>query len=157
MMCEKCGQNIATTIFKQSINGHVQTLHICDNCAIKIGYNNLFDGFNINYIVNDLLNASKKANTQCPSCGITLDQISKTGKVGCASCYSYFNAMLTPAIEKIHGRASHTGKSPLNKEPLKPKTKLCDLSDKLQEAIRLQDFEQAAILRDEIAKLNDNI
>ena len=87
---------------------------------------------------------------------------------GCSNCYAAFGSYLIPLLRRIHGSAIHTGKLPAGKfpsgvvktEPLKKvqiktraKSTLSDLKDELQEAIRLENFEQAAKLRDKIREL----
>ena len=57
-------------------------------------------------------------------------------------------------LKNIHGSISHTGKLPKKAaEPINRKRELNELKQKLQKAIENQEFEQAAIFRDEIKKL----
>lgn len=37
MRCEHCNQNEATTYIKQNINGKVTEMHLCRDCAEKLG------------------------------------------------------------------------------------------------------------------------
>ena len=100
----------------------------------------------------------------CPNCGITFSQITKSGRVGCAKCYDVFYDRLIPSIKRIHGNSFHTGKR-LRKPQLKSgenhtinaevsqKSELERLSSELQNAVKNQEFEKAAQLRDKINAL----
>ena len=50
MRCEHCGKREATFYYKSNINGRVQEVHLCQQCAEELGYasgvmsgRNLFD------------------------------------------------------------------------------------------------------------------
>ena len=38
MKCEHCGRNEATFFYKSSVNGHVNQVHLCADCAQRMGY-----------------------------------------------------------------------------------------------------------------------
>jgi protein arginine kinase activator len=91
----------------------------------------------------------------CALCGINFAQILQSGRIGCGECYAAFKAELEPTVIKIHGRAKHTGKVPGNlKSVISVKRRIEELSLKLRKMIEEQNFEEAALLRDEINKLN---
>ena len=79
--------------------------------------------------------------------------------MGCADCYERFYNKLLPSIQRIHGKAKHSGKvPPVHEEEVtvKEKTaeeKIADLEAEMQKAVAEQSFERAAIIRDEIKKL----
>ena len=37
MLCENCKKNVATTYFKQTVNGKTTEIFLCDECAAKLG------------------------------------------------------------------------------------------------------------------------
>lgn len=39
MKCENCGKNEVTFVYQSNINGHVEEKHLCSDCAGKLGYN----------------------------------------------------------------------------------------------------------------------
>jgi protein arginine kinase activator len=99
--------------------------------------------------------APKKEPLPCPACGIPLDDISQTGRVGCPDCYRHFSERLTPYIRRVHGPAAHTGRIPQSAgEHLYRKRHLAELQNSLQDAIARQEFEKCAELRDQIAALD---
>lgn len=38
MKCENCGKNEVTFVYQSNVNGRVQTAHLCQECAEKLGY-----------------------------------------------------------------------------------------------------------------------
>ena len=38
MRCEHCGRNEATFFYKSSVNGRVTQVHLCQDCARRMGY-----------------------------------------------------------------------------------------------------------------------
>ena len=38
MKCEHCGKNDATFYYKSNINGVVKEVHLCQDCAVELGY-----------------------------------------------------------------------------------------------------------------------
>ena len=38
MKCENCGKNEVTFVYQSNINGHVEERHLCGECAEKMGY-----------------------------------------------------------------------------------------------------------------------
>jgi len=168
MLCEKCNKNIANVYLKNTINGNVTESHLCSSCAAGVygqNYNsfvNLFKSdfdsdilnmFNLNKFSPSLSAASGRS--ACPVCGSSFSDITKSGKVGCGECYAIFKNMLEPNILRIHGTAKHTGKIPKNRSlQISAKRKIEELNMKLKKVVEEQNFEEAAIIRDEINKIN---
>ena len=94
----------------------------------------------------------------CRLCGAVFAELIKSNKIGCGECYTAFKAELEPTVIKMHGRAKHTGKVPKNLEfEIIIKRKTEELNIKLKKMIELQNFEEAAVLRDEINNLNQGV
>lgn len=90
----------------------------------------------------------------CPMCGAYESDILRTGKVGCAKCYEFFADILDPYIQRIFGNAEHVGKAPGGASPEVLKAReLVKLKNQLKTAISEENYEQAAVFRDQIAKL----
>jgi protein arginine kinase activator len=156
MLCDYCQKNEATNILKQTVNGTSKVLHICDSCANSMLFSNLFSDFSIHNIFTKGLQNERPKKT-CPHCQTTLDDILSSGKVGCAECYETFSAELSRSIEKIHGKSRHVGKVPQSAAGrLQRKNKLTELKMELNRLIAEQKFEEAAVVRDEIKKLESS-
>ena len=72
--------------------------------------------------------------------------------MGCARCYDIFKAALIPLLERVHDATSHRGRFPgRSTTAAEPQVQvLSELRNRLDAAVRAEDYEQAAQLRDEI-------
>ncbi|MEM9373010.1 MAG: UvrB/UvrC motif-containing protein [Planctomycetota bacterium] len=111
---------------------------------------------------------------RCASCGTTYAAFKESGLLGCPGCYDAFGDRLGPLIERAHeGGCHHVGKFP--RRALRDCRSLGD-SDRvrvllgdarergerleavrksLSKAVRDEDYERAAMLRDELGRMND--
>ena len=162
MLCQNCGSSEATTHIKRIVNGEATEIHLCYNCAEHLGYANMFSGFGFN-ISNMLLNffpeftralPTADNSERCPTCGTSFEEVVRSGMMGCADCYAAFYDKLRPSLSRIHGRATHVGKSGKNQitstESPRLEDTLSKLKEELKNAVDTQNFELAAKLRDEI-------
>ena len=93
----------------------------------------------------------------CNFCNTSFEEYKKTGKLGCAKCYSTFRKQLKPIIEGIYGYSEHIGKFPKNESKDTEIVRTVEqLKEKLNMAIQEEEYEQAAKLRDEILQLEAN-
>lgn len=103
---------------------------------------------------------ASKSRKRCQCCGSSFEDIAKTGKVGCAECYDVFYEELLPSIQRIHGRTAHTGKLAHSAgTEVKVRNEIAKYRAELEKAIKDQEFEKAAELRDrikELEKFNDS-
>ncbi len=170
MLCQNCKKNEATTHIKRVVNGEATENHLCHSCAENLGFDDFFDDFSLNlpgifssFFGDSMFALGESRLERCEKCGSCFDDIIKSGKVGCADCYEKFYSKLLPSIQRIHGKANHGGKIPVRHEAVcaekavpKEKSaeeKIAELNSQMQKAIEEQNFEQAAVLRDEIKKL----
>ena len=162
MLCQKCGVNAATTHIKTVINGKVTEQSLCGYCAAKEGYSG-FAGGSISGILSSMLGQAIKSSNAlentCSCCGSSFADIAETGKVGCAHCYNTFSQELMPYLKRIHGSVSHTGKSPERKELVVADStdKITKLKIKLTKLVSEENYEEAAIVRDEIKRLEGEL
>ena len=78
----------------------------------------------------------------------------KSGRLGCSQCYETFAEGLLPLLRSMHKGEQHVGKCPTRmagNETLLEQLKL--LKQDLENAIKAENFETAAKLRDQIRKL----
>ncbi len=165
MKCQKCGADNANTHVKTIINGEFREYDLCSECARKLGYTNAFADFGSDFsgllgsFFTNVLPARTQA-TRCEFCGSTYPEIAKTGRVGCAHCYEVFADRLYPSIRRMHGNTTHCGKNSGRQEAKEAKPaemtkeeKIADMKRQLDEAVREQNFERAAELRDSIKEM----
>jgi protein arginine kinase activator len=101
------------------------------------------------------LTGHQPQHDRCSTCGFSFQQFAQYGRFGCADCYTSFAKQLEPMIRRVHGGATtHTGKVPQRTGGLiKKRKELHGLRDQLQQKIQLEQFEEAAVLRDQIREL----
>lgn len=163
MMCQNCGKNAATTHIKTIVNGTLTEYDLCAECAKEKGYANFFKDmpFDLGSLMGGFIGTPQGRSTaqRCSKCGASFAEISESGKIGCAECYKIFRDRLMPTVNRIHGTAKHKGKIPGTAalrivEPAgKMAVAVSPIEAKraeLKKAIEAQDFERAAVLRDEI-------
>lgn len=93
---------------------------------------------------------------KCPKCGIDADEINRTGRLGCSHCYTYYSKELLESLDKMHKSHVHIGKVPKNYSPLLPiNAQLENLEKEIQENIKSENFEQAALYRNAIQELKN--
>ena len=157
MKCQNCGKNEANVRYTQVINGDKTELFLCDECA-----NEMNIGMNFNFGINDVFSSffddfsglktiAMPEITKCENCGMTYDEFSKTGLLGCEHCYDTFSNRLDGVLNRIHGNNRHLiGKK---NEAKKETNEIDKLKAKLKECIEKEEYEEAAKLRDKIKEL----
>ena len=178
MVCKNCGKNNAEIYYKQTINGKTVEYALCTQCAEKLKKEGKLDikipsffddfGFGISnnglYGIEELFglpasskNARRSEKKTCTLCSSTFDDLVKNGRVGCAKCYEVFADELRHSIESIHGKSEYIGRTPEKcKEKETKEDKINTLKAELDSAIAEQEFEKAAVLRDEIRALENS-
>lgn len=159
MLCEKCGKNQATTHIKSMVNGKYTEMWLCPECSKEMGVGNMFthtatdfSSFLGSFFGDGL--PSRTSATRCKTCGTSFADIARSGKVGCADCYTNFYDELLPSIQKIHGNIQHTGKTASGASAkVKIAREIEKTKQELAQAIKEQNFELAAQLRDKINEM----
>lgn len=92
---------------------------------------------------------------KCEKCGMTYEQFAKIGRFGCAKCYETFDAKLDPLLKRVHsGNHTHSGKIPKRgAADLHIRKKIALLKETMQDYIEREEFEKAAVIRDELRSL----
>ena len=183
MLCENCGKHEANVKYTEIINGEKKEMHLCEECSEKLGIGNMefkmpisfssflgdfFDEFESDTLLPEL-NPIKEL--KCDRCGLTFEEFMNTGKFGCSNCYSAFESKIDPILKNIHGANRHVGrlgkiqpiaelenkiKQPeINKNTKKEKGENEKLKEELQKAIKEERYEDAAKIRDELKKINE--
>ena len=158
MYCVNCKKAKAVIHYAEVIDGQIKKLDLCEKCALEKGI-----GTNLSFSMADLLGGMTDAvipekGVFCKNCSMTLDEFRKCGRLGCSKCYDYFHDTLIKMIEQIHRATVHKGKIPdnLNKGEFN-KENILALEKDLQKAIKDEDYEKAAFLRDEIKRIRTKL
>lgn len=181
MFCENCGKNYASIKYTQVINGKKREILLCDECGKKLGIGNFnipidlssflsdfFTELESSEIFPDLLDTKK---LKCNRCNQTFEEFINTGKLGCPECYETFEEKIDTLLKNIQGADRHIGRLGKNignsntnniiqnrnyNNKNSGKLNVIDqLKQKLKIAISDEKYEEAAILRDEIKKMEE--
>ena len=174
MLCQNCNKNEATTYYKENINGQTRELHLCPECAAKLTggapafgsffsdpfFPNPFGSSFFSEPFGSMLQSPFGGAAQaigggrrCPTCGMTESELRRTGRAGCSDCYKNFSDILLPYIKKLHGAAAHVGATPPPAADQPKADPVEGLKAKLNDAVKAENYEEAARLRDEIRRL----
>ncbi len=91
----------------------------------------------------------------CPGCGLTPADFKEHGRLGCSKCYETFDSNLAPVINKLHRGSCHLGKAPKGKKRSVSPEEIADLKRRLDEYVSREEYEMAAVVRDQIKSLGD--
>lgn len=161
MLCEKCGKNHATTHIRTVTNGVVREMNLCGYCAAAGGYTELSHNSLADMLASmlgEITAGSRADEAVCPVCGSSFSRLAETGRVGCAQCYKTFYNELLPYLKRVHGSTKHAGKVP-NSAPLAVKPEdgsLEALRSELNRLVSEEKYEEAAVVRDKIKKLESD-
>jgi protein arginine kinase activator len=174
MKCEACDKKQATVHLTEIVNKKKQELHLCEDCArekgvsVKAAFLGGEPGKEPQLPAVALSAMIEKAQPgalqrvedlsgiSCPVCGLTFAEFRASGRLGCANDYMAFKRGLVPLLEKIHANVEHKGKVPAHVgERMERQKKVTDLRQKLNQAIQKEEYEKAALLRDEIYKIEE--
>lgn len=160
MQCQLCNKRTATIHLTEISEGQRTEMHVCEHCAAEQGIA-AQSQMSINDLLSNLLAVQPSDEEMfgpaeqelvCPTCGFTLERLRKEGTLGCPHDYKVFEQALLPLIERAHaGKSTHCGKVP-TKVPKDTKkfVELAQLRRQLEDAVRDEDYELAARLRDKM-------
>ena len=102
--------------------------------------------------------AAAEASIVCAKCGMKLSEFRSCGWLGCAGCYESFEERINKIHVQVHGAGGHTGKR-YGKAARRRvgKGDLERLRGDLATAIRDEEFEQAATIRDAIRGIEQGV
>ncbi len=162
MQCENCQTREATIHLTEIADGVRTEMHLCETCAQEQGIGTK-SYIPLNELLSNLLSVSPKGEEPaqsgqtelvCPQCGYTLAKFQEKAVLGCPNDYEVFEKQLLPLIKKAHdGATCHCGKVPSNTPAdSKKEMEIIRLRQQLDEAIKKEDYELAAKLRDKLAE-----
>jgi protein arginine kinase activator len=89
-------------------------------------------------------------------CELKLSDFRAKSWLGCASCYAAFEQEIDAVLVQVHGAREHKGKQYKGCEKVLPRDAGVDINElrkKLDVAVRNEEFELAAELRDRINRI----
>lgn len=158
MLCEVCRENdVVITLTEIDGNG-VRQVRLCEQCAAERGVQTSVSA--PKPAIGDFLQSvqqhvpsSQADSVRCSFCASTLRDFRQTGRLGCPYCYTAFEQSLRDLLRKVHGNAQHRGReyahAPTALEA-PPPASADRIRERLEHAIRNEEFELAASLRDQL-------
>ena len=158
-----CKQKKAEVFLTEIQGNKMQKIDLCPDCAKAkgvtdpkaFGFADLLLGLGAS---SEGGQAAGGVEVACPTCGYTKADFKKAGRLGCADCYHTFADDLEDLLKSIHKGTRHIGKVPRSLRLGRDlNDRLRGLQKKLEKAVADEDFEQAAVVRDEIKVTKDQI
>ena len=171
MLCERCHQREATIHLSQTHQGQTVEQHLCESCAKEIGLETNLESVFDNFFGQTMFGSSifnttggipafgqpAPRNLVCPSCGLSFDEFRSSGLFGCSHCYEAFADRLDPVFRRVQGGTRHVGRKLLESADVQERqlrrSKIAELRKELARAVKDEQYEKAAHLRDEIRVL----
>ncbi len=161
MLCDVCQKQDATVYLTQIVEGKMQKVNLCETCAKAKGVSDP-TGFAMADLLLGLGATQQiergQPSQRCPVCGFTQADFKKTGRLGCSACYDTFADGLASLLKGMHKGLKHTGKMPAR---LSRRFAMADrakaLETDLQQAVKDEKYEDAARLRDEIRRIEQEL
>lgn len=155
--CSHCKKPI-TVVYKEMINSSIVCNEMCATCPIL--------GQKLHGVSNKVTSHESYARSGmcCGHCRTTLESIKMGNPLGCSECYAVFADILVTeliSMKKIplkgtksrKNQSLHLGKTPNKLTKIPSSNRLVALNEALNDALKKENYEQAAWLRDQINAL----
>ncbi|MBR1536597.1 MAG: UvrB/UvrC motif-containing protein [Treponema sp.] len=160
MICDLCGENEAVLFIEQTNENTKRKLNLCFECARINGVSpdSKTIGRSLALLFDSILGRNKtqkaKDDRVCPVCGISVSEIKMTRRAGCPECYSIFKNEVTEVFKKIGVVPPYKGTLPKRLKHFRSVlTDRIVIQAKLEESLKREDYEKAAVYRDYLKAL----
>lgn len=165
LLCQDCRQRPATVKIVAIVDNQQTEVHLCEECARKRGevefgsegqlsLGEMLAAFLHHQAASSNAEPAGPVPEPCPACGLTYERLVHTGKLGCGECFRHFGPQVERILRHVHGNVRHAGRSPRRGGgPLQVTLRVARLKRELAACVQAEDFERAAVLRDEIRAL----
>ena len=159
--CDRC-ENPATVHLTEIKAGQKTERHLCEKCAATLHVPSagkelakLLKSFEPAMVLAQA--GPAVASLTCPECGMTYAEFRQHGRFGCAHDYEVFAEQIEKLLKRIHGGTRYAGKRPGGGaiKPPPSRDELLRVRSLLDEAIKAENYEEAARLRDQIRRLSE--
>lgn len=162
-ICELCKKKPATIHLTNIENNVKKETHICEDCAKAKG-NALQQAFGMPHLSFEAGTAPRpheenEPELECEQCHMTWSEFRTQGRFGCQADYQAFRDRIGPLLRDIQSRETHhVGKTPTKGSAVAHKRRdLIACERRLREAVRSEDYETAAQLRDQLTALRNEL
>ena len=164
MLCDNCKKNESTIRYTEVRNGSSQTRNLCDDCARSAGLADPLEktilslGGAVSEAIKAFIERERESERLvCPACGLTAAEFRRTGKLGCWACSTVFAGMIAPVLRRLHCAASAAADTGVTADAPPGETlpgMRRDLEQQMARAVEQENYEQAAVLRDQLRDLD---
>lgn len=156
--CSQCKKNVKV-IYKEIVGGTITTTEMCADCPILL---QKLHGTATGKAVEE----QAGTGLYCGNCHTPLESIKMGNPMGCSQCYNAFGDVLVQELlaeNKLpksletakRNQPLHIGKTPDNPVGIPSSNRLPSLNEALNEALKKENYEEAAWLRDQIRELTE--
>ena len=165
MLCQNCHKNLATVRYAEVVDGKVTDRHLCPRCIAKQREGSA-TGFELSGPAPSLkiipgiqfIRDRTAFQRSCSCCTTKFLDVCKTGTLGCPVCYEAFSQELESLLKGLHGTPFHRGKVPrVDDKRARIRAELQTKRALLRSSLRMENYEDAAHLRDEIKALESGL
>ncbi|MFA6856150.1 MAG: UvrB/UvrC motif-containing protein [Treponema sp.] len=160
MLCDFCHKREAVFFIEQTGKTFRKKINICMECAVKHGLSPDPQKIqrSIGSLFEEISQAEKAGNPEenrlCPVCGRSLAAIRRTGRTGCPECWEIFKSELSSILSERGISGPYTGSMPRRVGSFRSVlTDRMDIETKLEESVKNEDYEKAAVYRDYLRAL----
>lgn len=162
MLCEECGKKEGITWAVKVDRKKKTKAWICAVCAKEQGWEEVSETAAVTEgnVMASLIKQSEAAGTKtlpklrCSHCDLSYEDFRQFGRLGCSKCYEAFSDSLKDLLRRIHGRNDHVGKVPRSsREKFLTRREIKKLQGEIKKAVENEEFEKAAVMRDQIKQL----
>jgi protein arginine kinase activator len=161
--CSHCKKPIKA-IYKEIVDNSILCIEMCADCPIL---QQKLHGQMVELLQPHEGLTETEAGLCCGNCRTTLESIKTGNPLGCSECYAVFADVLISeliAADKLPARIKkdllakkaqplHLGKTPNKPLTIPTSSRLTALNEALNEALKKENYEQAAWIRDQIKAL----
>ncbi len=159
--CSICGQADAQLKVRQvDKDGKQSEIEVCADCARQRGF---AEAEKVKVHAAEVLAEMKQDVKEsdrrlvCPGCGMSYADFKRLGRLGCAGCYTSFQEKLEPVVRRLHGAVQHVGRSvTAGRKQAQETVNRQRLAAELARAVKDEDYEKAAAVRDQLRRLEAN-
>ena len=166
MKCDGCQKKEAALVLHMITNGQVATRSLCIDCAKK-AHQEMAQAFSTMGMtmsgMEEMRGAAKDPAKEklrlptmiCATCRTAYEDINDEIVFGCPNCYQAFHQKVVDYLSSIRG-VEKTSKVEIQEDStIVMHVTEIELQERLDQALRIEDYEQAANLRDRLKELID--
>ena len=151
-MCDCCANRAAQVTFQVAFGEKKVIRNYCAQCAAKLRRG---DALGVQMAVINSIPTENLTASVCSKCGTSVETMQKTGRVGCAACYRSFAQVTEELLKKLNGTERQLAETIVEAPVMtENQLRLRTLRDELAQAVSVENYERAAVLRDEINQLS---